>query len=71
MNENDTFSYIMMLSKSLKWALKSGIAIGLIGRFGLNVDHLLDLILASSVAIGILTSITNVLKHRFNWKWLP
>lgn len=67
----ETFSYLTMASKAVKWALKSGIAIGLVGQFGLHVDNILNIVLASSALIGLLTAATNWLKHRYGWKWLP
>lgn len=71
MREEETYSYLKMASKALKWALRSGIAIGAVGHFGLEVDRILDIMLASSAAIGLLTALTNYCKFKLNWHWIP
>ena len=69
----ETEEVIFSVAKSLKKLLKYGIlALGGTGISDslIKVDSSID-VLISAGAVGVLAAILNILKYKFNLKWLP
>lgn len=75
--EKEVFSWLVMLQKVIKYAIQSGMVVGATAHLA-KADELLVLAMSSSIAMGALVAIINILKHKFNvkinnkfFKWLP